>query len=183
MNNKPQLQNQNELLKFYNFEDLRKNELNTKTRLPTFINTYYFKYHLFRKFYRDYMSRTPESDSLYRRRNRLIILTTSGFFYYKTSKGIFNRIELEIFSTHKGFSLRKLFIPLSKSIYFLSLIFMSQIFIKYIYYLNKVFKSYQFALEGVLKYNLMEKGYIYRGDWEETGKFDILDSENIKKNQ
>lgn len=181
MNNRNNLPQELKLHKFYNIEEIRKSGSNS--RLPNFMQNYYFKYKIFRKFYRDYMSRTPESDSLYRRRNRLIILTASGCFYYKTSKGIFNRIEVEIFSSHQGFSLRKLFIPLSKSMYFLSLIFMSQIFIKYIYYLNKVFKSYQFALEGVLKYNLIEKDYIYRGDWEETGKFDMLDSENIKKNQ
>jgi hypothetical protein len=171
----------NKVEQFYNIEEIRLKA--KRTNLPPVLDRFFFKYLLFRKFYRDYMSRTPESDSLYRRRNRLVILFTSGFFYYKTNKGIFNRIELEIFSTHKGFSFKKLIIPLSKSVYFLSLIFLSQIFVKYLYYLNKVFKSYQFALEGVLKFNLMEKEYIYRGDWEETGRFDMLDCENIKKNQ
>jgi len=143
----------------------------------------WFKYKLFRRFYREYLSRTPESDSLYRRRNRLIILISSSLFYFKTANKIFHRIELDIFSTYKGFSIRKLIIPFSKSFYFLSLIFVSQMFVKYLYYLNKVFKSYQFALEGVLKYNIMEDKYIYKGDSEHFGKFDILDCENIKKNQ
>jgi hypothetical protein len=165
----------------YNFEELRiKNKSNTK--FPK-LNNIIFKYKIFRKFYWDYFSRTPESDSLYRRRNRLMILVLSGIFYYKTSSKIFNRIELEIFSMHRGFSMKKIFIPLSKSFYFICLIFISQLLMKYIYYLNKVFKSYQFALEGVLKYNIIEKNYVYRGDSNLTGRFDIIDSENIKKNQ
>jgi hypothetical protein len=43
-----------------------------------------------------YFSRTPESDSLYRRRNRLIVLGISTFFYLKTSKQIFSKVEFEI---------------------------------------------------------------------------------------
>ncbi len=53
----------------------------------------------------------------------------------------------------------------------------SQLAVKYLYYLNKVYKSYQFALEAVLKYDLMRKQFIY------NDAFDITDSENIKKNQ
>lgn len=166
----------NKVNDFYIFDELR---TNTRTSLDKM----WFKYKIFRKFYREYLSRTPESDSLYRRRNRLIILITSSLFYLKTANKIFHRIELDIFSTYKGFSIKKLVIPFGKSFYFLSLIFASQVFVKYIYYLNKVFKSYQFALEGVLKYEIMENKYIYKGDNDLFGKFDLLDSENIKKNQ
>jgi hypothetical protein len=49
--------------------------------------------------------------------------------------------------------------------------------IKYLYYLNKVFKSYQFALEIVLRYRVMKSGFPY------CNGFTVLDSENIKKNQ
>lgn len=53
----------------------------------------------------------------------------------------------------------------------------TQVGVKYLYYLNKVYKSYQFSLEAVLKYDIMKSNYIY------NDLFDILDSENIKKNQ
>ena len=43
------------------------------------------------------------------------------------------------------------------------------------YLLNKNYKSYQFAAESVLKYNILEEKYIY------NNRFDLLDSENIKK--
>lgn len=56
--------------------------------------------------YSIYFSRTPESDSLYRRRNRLIVLGISSFFYLKTSKEIFSKVELEILM--KGSFYRKL---------------------------------------------------------------------------
>jgi hypothetical protein len=49
--------------------------------------------------------------------------------------------------------------------------------IKYLYYLNKVFKSYQFGLEVVLKYRLLKKGYVY------DDNFNVFDSDSIKKNQ
>ena len=49
--------------------------------------------------------------------------------------------------------------------------------IKYIYYLNKSFKSNQFALEVILKYNRIEKDFVYNNE------YDLVDSENIKKNQ
>ena len=55
-----------------------------------------FKSNFFYKMYSLYFSRTPESDSLYRRRNRLIVLGISSFFYLKTSKEIFSKVELEI---------------------------------------------------------------------------------------
>jgi hypothetical protein len=53
----------------------------------------------------------------------------------------------------------------------------SQLSMKYLYYLNRVYKSYQFSFEGVLKYNHLEKDYEY------NDMIDLLDSENIKKNQ
>ena len=157
-------------------------ENNTNTNgSNTTISRVWFKYKLFSKFYRDYYSRTPESDSLYRRRNRLLILFASIFFYYKTSKGVFNRIEVDLFSLTHGRA-AKLIVPVGKSLYFCVLLFSSQLFIKYIYYLNKVFKSYQFALEGLLKYYCLERDPKYYGDSSLTGCFDICDSENIKKN-
>ncbi len=159
---------------YYNIDDLRGKKTNPIDKL-------WFKYKIFRKFYRDYYSRTPESDSLYRRRNRLIILFSSIFCYYKTSPGVFNRIEVDLYSLSKGRA-AKLIAPLGKSIYFFFLLFSAQLFIKYLYYLNKVFKSYQFALEGLLKYNCIEQNFTYQGDSNLTGYFDITDSENIKKN-
>jgi hypothetical protein len=149
----------------------------------------FFKYKLFSSFYKDYYSRTPESDSLYRRRNRLIILFSSIFFYFKTASGVFNRMEVEAYlaslskkSKIHSIIARSLFIPLGKSLYFFLLLLGSQMFLKYLYYLNKVFKSYQFALEGVLKYNILERNLSYQGDSAFTGYFDICDCENIKKN-
>jgi len=65
-----------------------------------------FKSKLFYDVYSIYFSRTPESDSLYRRRNRLIVLGISSLFYYQTSKEIFSRIEIEILI--KGSFVRKL---------------------------------------------------------------------------
>ncbi len=64
-----------------------------------------------------------------------------------------------------------------KTFYFGACILLSQLLIKYLYYLNKVFKSNQFALEVLLKYNRIEKDYIYNHEC------DLVDSENIKKNQ
>ena len=50
--------------------------------------------------------------------------------------------------------------------------------IKFIFNLNKNFKSYQFATESILKYEKIKKDYKY------NNKYDfILDFENIKKNQ
>jgi hypothetical protein len=146
-----------------------------KTKYGIKENDYVTKLNLFRHLRREYFKRTPESDSLYRRRNRLVVLAMSGLFYYKTSNNIFNRIQVEIFS--KKSLLPKLSLPILKSFYFISCIFLAQLAIKYLYYLNKVFKSYQFALEVVLKYDIIKKDYVYREC------FDIVDSENIKKNQ
>lgn len=154
---------------------------NNKTFIPTNNNfkNILFKYKLFSSFYKDYFSRTPESDSLYRRRNRLLVLFSSLFLYIKTCNNIFNRFEVDAYFAKK---ISKFSIPLAKSLYFFSIIFASQLFLKYVYYLNKVFKSYQFALEGLLKYNVIENNYSYKGDSILTGNFDICDCENIKKN-
>jgi hypothetical protein len=168
----------NKVNKYYNFNEIKEKY----TKKPnTYSKSILFKLNIFNKMQKEYFERTPESDSLYRRRNRLIILFFSGLFYYKTSAQIFNRIEIEIFSGGSFF--RKMLIPVGKTCYFIGCIFLSQLVMKYIYYLNKIFKSYQFALEGVLKYNILENNYVYKGDLEETDKFDIMDSENIKKNQ
>lgn len=177
--------------KYYNIEEISSNYKNKlyqanqiTSKLNKIYSSLYFQLRVFKRFYCDYFKRTPESDSLYRRRNRLIILASSGLFYYKTASGIFDRIELEIFSSlNKRYSPRILFIPLGKTLYFLSCIFVSQLAMKYLYYLNKAFKSTQFASEGVLKYNIIKENYTYYGDYEKTGRFDIVDSENIKKNQ
>lgn len=172
---------------FYNIEEVKnyyKNNHLTKHNpyQLNFLNSYLFRFRIFIKFYKDYINRTPESDSLYRRRNRLIVLLISGIFYIQTASGIFNRIEVEIFRRKKLFPIKLLFIPLSKTFYFLTCIFISQLIMKYFYYLNKVFKSTQFAFEGVLKYNIMNREYIYKGD-EVSQRFDILDGESLKKNQ
>jgi hypothetical protein len=185
--------NNHHISKFYNIEEIKakyKNLANsdgdnTNYKKSIFgmlyLNDLWFRFKIFRKMQKEYFSRTPESDSLYRRRNRLIILILSGLFYYKTSPGIFNRIEVEILA--KGSMLKKLSIPIAKGAYFFSCIFLSQLSMKYLYYLNKIFKSYQFALEGELKYNIIKENYKYQGDREDIGNFDIVDSENIKKNQ
>ena len=64
-----------------------------------------------------------------------------------------------------------------KSFYFATCILLSQMAIKYLYYLNKSFKSTQFALEALLKYDYIETNFIYNNE------FDLVDSENLKKNQ
>lgn len=160
---------------FYDFNEIRKKNGSIKPYLPDTIDRFLFKIKLFNRLNRIYFSRTPESDSLYRRRNRLIILGFSCLFYYKTSKEIFNKFELALLAQQSF--LKKLLIPGSKCLYFIFCIFLSQSIVKYGYYLNKVYKSYQFALEGVLKYKIIESEYRY------SNTFDIIDSENIKKNQ
>ncbi len=82
--------------KYYEIDEIRrgyrKDWLSNYPRLEELV----FKLNLFRRMNRIYFKRTPESDSLYRRRNRLIILSWSCFFYYKTNKNIFERVEFEI---------------------------------------------------------------------------------------
>jgi len=186
--------NENNISKYYNIDEIKEkykslahkteiNQLPSKMSIFNSLtdNKIWFRFKIFRKMQKEYFNRTPESDSLYRRRNRLLILILSGLFYYKTSYGIFNRTEVEILS--KGSLLKKISIPLLKGAYFFSCILMSQLFMKYIYYLNKILKSYQFAIEGVLKYNIIRENYCYQGDRDDLGYFDIVDCENIKKNQ
>ncbi len=62
-----------------------------------------------------------------------------------------------------------------KSSYFLCCLFGSQLVMKYLYILNKNYKSYQFAFESILKLNVLEGNYRY------NNHFDLLDYENIKK--
>ena len=92
----------NNVNKFYDYQELRKKY--NKTRLSNYprLDDLWFKVKLFRKMNNMYFSRTPESDSLYRRRNRLVIMVLSGAFYYKTSNNIFNRIEFDILTNNKG---------------------------------------------------------------------------------
>ncbi len=91
---------------FYDYQEIR-NKYN-KSKLSNYpkLDDLWFKLNLFRKMNNMYFSRTPESDSLYRRRNRLIILVLSGVFYYKTSKNIFNRIEFEILTNTNSFMMK-----------------------------------------------------------------------------
>lgn len=166
---------------YYDLNEIRKQHDKGKIFLNKTMDDFIFKLKLFNRLNGIYFSRTPESDSLYRRRNRLIILSLTIVFYYKTSNEIFNRIELKLLSQRSLF--KKLYIPLMRCGYFICCVFVSQLVVKYGYYLNKVYKSYQFALEGVLKYNIIEKNYTYSNILRNGSKFDIIDSENIKKNQ
>jgi hypothetical protein len=68
----------------------------------TTLQEYLFELRLFNKMKGIYFQRTPESDSLYRRRNRLVILALSGLFYYKTSRHIFDKFELKVLMSGKG---------------------------------------------------------------------------------
>src|ERR1700712_5530627 len=71
--------------KYYNIEEIRKKHAVDNNK---FYHNLLFKFKLFRKLNNLYFNRTPESDSLYRRRNSLIILTASVSFYLYTQKGI-----------------------------------------------------------------------------------------------
>lgn len=82
--------------KHYDIQEIRRKYKNDWQAKYPRIEDFIFKFNLFRKLNKIYFSRTPESDSLYRRRNRLIILGWSGFFYYKTNKSMFERVEFEI---------------------------------------------------------------------------------------
>ena len=64
-------------------------------------NSFLFKLKLFKKMNNIYFSRTPESDSLYRRRNRLLVLFLSLGFYFKTANGVFSNIELKLLASEK----------------------------------------------------------------------------------
>ena len=136
-------------------------------------NSYLFKLKLFRIMQKKYMANTPESDSLYRRRNKLVMLGASFIFYSYTHKHI-DEYKILIKSRIN----KKLIIGTNKVVFLCIAIAIPQLILKYIYYLNKVYKSYQFGLESVLKYNILQnKNYQYR----ET--FDIIDFTNIKKFQ
>ncbi len=92
--------NENNSHKYYNIEDI-KSAYNKENISPfnRYINSNIFKLKLFRNLNKIYFKRTPESDSLYRRRNRLIIMLMSTIFYFQTSTGIFSRIELDIYAS------------------------------------------------------------------------------------
>lgn len=59
---------------------------------------YLFKLKLFWRMNNSWYKTTPESDSLYRRRNRLIIILMSVIWYFKSADSIFNRVELKVLS-------------------------------------------------------------------------------------
>lgn len=150
------------------------NELTHKTMLPDNI---IFKLKLFHKLQKNFFRNTPESDSLYRRRNKLIILGISIAYYSYTHYYINDYKVLFKSKISKRISIFSL-----KLILLSSLILIPQLILKYIFYLNKVYKSYQFALEGVLRYNIIlsnskNNEFLYLKD------FDILDNTNIKKHQ
>jgi hypothetical protein len=61
-------------------------------------NYYKFKLKLFWRMNNNWYKTTPESDSLYRRRNRLIIIIMSVLWYLRSADSIFNRVELKVLS-------------------------------------------------------------------------------------
>ncbi len=61
-------------------------------------NYYKFKTKLFWRMNNSWYKTTPESDSLYRRRNRLIIIIMSVLWYFRSADSIFNRVELKVLS-------------------------------------------------------------------------------------
>lgn len=147
--------------------------LPSKSTTRKYDNSLLFKINLFRKLEQDYFEKTPESDSLYRRRNKLILFGVSISYFLYSHRNI-NQYKV-LFKS--GFNKELGFISV-KALYLMILIASPQLVMKYILYLNKVYKSYQFGLEGVLKYNLIiSKDYKYNID------FDIVDSTNIKKIQ
>ncbi len=143
-----------------------------------------FKYKLFKKFQKQYFKLTPESDSLYRRRNKLILFFISLIGYSITHKWV-NDYKL-LFKTrfNKYFTIQIIKLALLGT-WIISL----QLVLKYIYYLNKVYKSYQFGLENTLKYSIINdtnkftKNKDSRKFYSYNNVFDIIDSTTIKKNQ
>jgi hypothetical protein len=75
---------------YYEIEEFLKS--NNSNNLP-------FKLKLFIRMNNIYFKRTPESDSLYRRRNRLVVLFLSLGFYFKTANGVFSNIELKLLTS------------------------------------------------------------------------------------
>lgn len=141
--------------------------------LIDFINRKKFEAKLFLSLKKKYYRNAPESDSLYRRRNKLISFTVFFSIFLGTQHWL-NHYKI-YFSRNITKSIS---IPLIKTIYLFALLAISQLIMKYIFYLNRIYKSYQFGLEGVLKYKLMmSNNHIYHKD------FDIIDSHNIKKYQ
>ena len=72
-----------EILKFKEYSNLR---------------YYLFKLKLFWRMNNLWFNITPESDSLYRRRNRLIIILLSCVWYLKSVDSIFKRVEIVVIS-------------------------------------------------------------------------------------
>lgn len=144
-----------------------------------------FQYKLFKHLQKEFFKSTPESDSLYRRRNKLILFSMSLIGYSFTHNWV-NDYKLLISKRW----IKLLSIPIMK-LSLLSLWIISfQLALKYIYYLNKVYKSYQFGLEGVLKYNILNRSYSLENKtsrdkslYTYSNDFDLIDSTNIKKNQ
>jgi hypothetical protein len=105
------VENEKNKFKFYNIEDVKEryrykisgDKINRNSFKMAMYIYYLFvrkrlliKFKLFYTINRTYFNRTPESDSLYRRRNRLIILGMTCLFYYQTSNSIFSKIEFKI---------------------------------------------------------------------------------------
>jgi hypothetical protein len=86
------------------------NEINKRVKgKSNSLDELFFELKLFNRMKNIYFKRTPESDSLYRRRNRLIILASSCLFYWQTNKYIFEKYEMVILTTSKS-TLNKLVI-------------------------------------------------------------------------
>lgn len=165
----------------------------------SYLNETLFKLKLFRKQQKIYFKNTPESDSLYRRRNKLILFGIGLLGYTITHKWI-NDYKI-LFSNRYS----KLFsVSLLKLSLLLTWLLGTQLILKYMWYLNKIYKSYQFGLESVMKYSIITKynrnSYelnnnlsinknietnrsILRDCYIYNNEFDIIDAPNLKKNQ
>lgn len=133
----------------------------------------HFEFRLFLSLKNKYFKNAPESDSLYRRRNKLISFFSFLTVYLSTQHWL-NHYKIYFSSNVK----KIISITCMKGLYLFFLLGLSQLILKYIFYLNRIYKSYQFGLEGVLKYQIMNsENHIYNKE------FDIIDSYNIKKYQ
>ena len=65
------------------------------------VRYYIFKLKLFWRMNNNWFKNTPESDSLYRRRNRLIIIVLSSIWYFKSVNSVFDRIEIKVLSKNR----------------------------------------------------------------------------------
>ena len=137
-----------------------------------YVNNKYFEFKLFRKLQKSYFKNTPDSDSLYRRRNKLILFGFSIIGYSITHSWV-DEYRI-LFSNRK---MKIISIPLIKFTICFIWIASFQLILKYIYYLNKIFKSYQFGLEGILKYRIIKSD-----DYTYNQIFDIIDGYSINKN-